>query len=274
MLKFLLRIWNGGLSRLQLTLVRAMSGRNHLRYLDVGASAMTKPRVGLAFLETNVIAFDPDPRAEDDFKGHKFNVKYYPYALAGTSGQRKLYLTRKSHCSSLLKPLNTEDARYLVDQEIMVECRRLDDFEITADMVKIDAQGAELEILRNAQNTLAQIHVVELEVWFDRKYHDQARIDELHDFMQTQGFRAAGFSALYFDNQSNGSGIAFGDMLFVAQAVDTQNGKVVLAALIDAALDRLIPRFASPGFKSSSDRMLLRAIQAISFFKSSGPKEY
>ncbi len=265
------RAWSNAVTRAQLRVLRMLPGSSTLSYLDIGASAMTKPRVALAFSQLSVVAFDPDPRSESDFKRLGFNVQYYPYAVAGDNGPRTLYLTRKSHCSSLLQPIATDDERYQVEREIEVECRQLDEFDIQAEIIKIDVQGAELEILQNAVTALSFAHAVELEVWFSRKYRNQARIDELQAFMAEQGFQLAGLGALYYDRPWDQSGIAFGDILFVRVPQTVEDGKIVLASLVDAAIDPMIWRFVSPAMRGLGNRAVLFTIAALGLFKAHAP---
>jgi len=262
------------LTWLQMVFVRKLDGDIKLHYVDIGASAMTKPRIGTAFSEFEVVAFDPDPRSEADFINIGFDVRFHPYAVAGENGQRKLYLTKKSHCSSLLKPLPSDDWRYQVEREIDVECRTLDSFNICADVLKIDVQGAELDILKQAKNTLAGAHVVELEVWFERKYEKQAQIEDLQDWMNKQGFRSAGFSALYFDSTDARSGIAFADMVFLRPPTTVNGRKIIVASLISAALDHLIAHFLPRGVFRSIDTWLVAIIQLIATLKFRAPKVF
>lgn len=157
---------------------------------------------------------------------------------------------------------------------MQVECRRLDDFDVRANSVKIDAQGAELEILKGATTTVAASNVVVLEVWFKRRYKGQARLDEVQEWMGERGFIAAGFSALYFDNANGQTGITFADMVFCRPGPTPQGRKVVLVALIDACLDRLISHILPANQFRRRDRLLLAIIKLIGAFKFSAPQIY
>ena len=58
-----------------------------------------------------------------------------------------------------------DDLRYKIKKVIDVECRTLDNLNIYANIMKIDAQGSELDILKYATNTLKNIDIVEVEAW-------------------------------------------------------------------------------------------------------------
>lgn len=275
MLNRIKSLWNSVLIRVQLWLARSIPGAERLRMVDIGASAINKPKMAKAFSGMDVIAFDPDPRASGDFDKLDFKLVFHPFGIAGTNGPRTLYLTNKSHCSSLLKPLPSEDSRYHIQNEVSVECRTLDSFQIVADIIKIDVQGVELEILEHSIETLKYTYAVELEVWFARKYEDQSRLEDIYDFMTQQGFRSAGISSFYFDSPNRESGIAFGDMLFLRNSSgNTQGNKVALVMLIEKALDRLIGRYVSSMEIRRRDRLLLQTIRSIGLLKFSAPHYY
>ena len=265
-------IRNSLLVLIQLFIARGVSGRERIHVLDIGASSIVKPRVALAYSAIEVVAFDPDPRASEDFSKLDFDVDFYPYAVAGSNGLRTLYLTRKSHCSSLLKPLPTRDLRYQVEKEITVKCRTLNSLNIHADIIKIDVQGAELEILQEANITLMNSHAVELEVWFDKKYTGQARLEDIHEFMINLGFESAGFSSLYFDGRLDHNSISFADILYLRSGDTLHGQKVVLVSLIDSSLDFLISKYVVSPFAGYKDRFLILLIRLIGSLKSVGPR--
>lgn len=265
-------LWNEALTTLQLLLARGYTGNRCLKFADIGASAMEKPRIGLAFPETEMNAFDPDPRAASDFDNLNFKVNFFPYAVAGADGQRTLYLTKKSHCSSLLAPKQTGDERYEVEREAQVDCRTLDSQGVQADYIKVDTQGAEAEILRGSPIAFENAHAVFLEFCFRELYEGQSRITELEDIMSSAGFQFAGFAALYYDGKAPASSLVFGDILFVRASNNPAGQKTVLVALIEASFNHLISRFVSPNSLSLKDAVLLFGIKGIGMLKSSGPK--
>jgi FkbM family methyltransferase len=272
MLRRLGLLWNEALITLQLLLARGYNGNICLKFADIGASAMEKPRIALAFPETEVSAFDPDPRAVSDFDSLDFKVNFYPYAVAGSDGKRRLYLTKKSHCSSLLLPKQNGDERYEIEKEVQVDCRTLDSLGVQADFIKIDTQGAEAEILRGSPGAIGNAHAVFLEFCFRELYEGQSRITELEHLMSSAGFQFAGFAALYYDGLAPANSLIFGDILFVRASNNPSGQKTVLVALIESSFDKLISKFVSPNPKTLKDAVLLIGIQGLGMLKLSGPK--
>ena len=262
------------ISLAQIYLLKKVSGKSTLNYIDIGASGLKKPNVAIPFKNFKLIAFEPDPRKRNNFKNFPFKIEFYPYAISGIKGIQKLYLTNKPHCSSLKKPINNGDKRYGVEKIIDVECKTIDDLCINADILKIDAQGAESEILNSSVETLKQINVVELEAWFINKYHDQSKIDEIHEFLTSKGFLFIGFTSLYFDNFEKGlnNGISFGDMLFIREKVNLINKKTIISALVSSGFDHLINKLDGLEKYSFFERLLLNIIIILGLFKPTAPR--
>jgi FkbM family methyltransferase len=59
--------------------------------------------------------------------------------------------------------------------------------------LKMDVQGYELHVLRGAEDTLRNTHVVMCEVLFEPFYDEQADFSEIHDFLRDRDFRFAEF---------------------------------------------------------------------------------
>ena len=122
-------------------------------------------------------------------------VKYYPYALGKANEKRKLYITQHSMCTSLYKPneeliklYNKFETAYL-KEESEVETITLDYFvkkknigEI--DFIKIDVQGAELDVFKGATNTLENVLKIVTEVEFIPHYIDQPLFGDVCNYLE------------------------------------------------------------------------------------------
>ena len=130
--------WLQLVSMLQLFLLSFASKKISITLADIGASAISKPMIFRAFHSTVLYAFDPDPRAASDFENLPFEVLFHPVAIANKVGKHNLYLTKKSHCSSLLKPMDGRDERYQLKDVIQIDCNTLDNLGVYANVIKLD----------------------------------------------------------------------------------------------------------------------------------------
>jgi FkbM family methyltransferase len=122
--------------------------------------------------------------------------RYLPYAI-GDGTTRRLYVCNESMTSSLYEP-NTAllsafdglEAVVRVVREVPIETRRLDDVREAAevDFLKIDVQGAELDVLRGAPRVLARALAVHTEVEFAPLYREQPLFADVDKSLRGYGY--------------------------------------------------------------------------------------
>lgn len=122
--------------------------------------------------------------------------RYLPYAIGdGTPG--RLHVCNESMTSSLYEPNTSLLAAFdgleeivRVVREVPVDTHRLDDVpEVAdADYLKIDVQGAELDVLRGASRLLARALVVHTEVEFVPLYRGQPLFAEVDQALRGAGY--------------------------------------------------------------------------------------
>ena len=122
-------------------------------------------------------------------------VEYYPYALGKANEKRNLYITQHPMCSSLYKPneslislYNNFEAAYLKNQT-EVETISLDYFvdqnKIDAiDFIKIDVQGAELDIIKGGKKSLENVLQIVCEVEFIPHYENQPLFGDVCNYLE------------------------------------------------------------------------------------------
>jgi FkbM family methyltransferase len=171
-----------------------------IKVVDIGANPINElpPYSGLLKAgDADVVGFEPAPEGLaklNEIKGP--NETYLPYAI-GDGGRHTLHICRAPGMTSLLKPnldvLNMFHgfpgwATVLSTEE--VDTVKLDDIAETAgvELIKMDIQGAELMVLRNAKKRLKSTLVLQVEVEFLKMYEDQPLFSEIEQFLRKQHF--------------------------------------------------------------------------------------
>lgn len=170
-----------------------------LTILDVGAQALEGEDDAFRPLlnggKCTVIGVEPleDTHGERLKRDPSWNL--LPH-YAGDGTRRIFHRTERSSSSSLYEP-NLDrlgDFEGLAEmitvvESMEVETTRLDDVvHERIDMLKLDVQGAELDILRGAERLLEDVLVIHAEVEFFPIYNDQPLFDDVFRFLVARGF--------------------------------------------------------------------------------------
>jgi len=180
--------------------------------VDVGAMAIGSADVDYApLLEiegTQVIGFEPDESECEKLNANAASDRrYLPYFI-GAGGTATYYRTNHTMTGSLFEP-NTEllskfqnlaELTTLVETQD-VETHRLDDLsEIgDVDLLKIDVQGAELDVFRGGRETLSKLTVLQTEAELVELYKGQPLFADIDLYLRDQGFQFHNFK--YFGSR-------------------------------------------------------------------------
>ncbi len=149
----------------------------------------------------HIVSFEPDAeecerlRARSDPQG---TVRYEAVALGARAGDATLHLTRDPACASLYPP-DAEAVAAHSELEVAapagertVTLQTLDGWAAGAgvcfDAVKLDVQGAELDVLTGGQEQLRHVVGLEVEVELNPIYRGQPLLGDVDRFLRDRGF--------------------------------------------------------------------------------------
>ena len=196
--------------------VGAANGRDTAMYAD-------------KFPRATVHAFEPLPV---NFKSLAERAAQNPRIVAVNSavsdaiGSAEFHVTNLPDASSLFAPRETGstfDRHMTLKETITTDVTTLDEYIRKnhieqIDLLKMDAQGAELKILQGAHKSLESncIKLIYSEVLFMDIYSGSAKWFEIASFLYQFGFRLHG---LYNLNHNQNAQLAWGDAIFTRQEV-------------------------------------------------------
>jgi len=152
-----------------------------------------------AFPGSRIVAFELDPRLCESMNKHlPPAIRYYAAALGRTEETRPLYLTVMPMCTSLYRPNEALLSLYnSLDDSMLKSIGSVDTISLDrftdehgvadVDFVKIDVQGAELDIFEGGTRTIGDVVAIVSEVEFVPLYVDQPLFGDVCGFLAQQG---------------------------------------------------------------------------------------
>ncbi|MBU1026761.1 MAG: FkbM family methyltransferase, partial [Candidatus Margulisbacteria bacterium] len=170
---------------------------NNIVIADIGAAGGIDARWYQIKKFTKFVCFEPDKRSAGSVT--ESNSINFPIALSDTKGRKELYLTPFPDASSLY-PLNAvrlddyanfEAHKIISSTEIDVDT--LDNCLLTQpglalDFIKLDVEGADLDVLKGATSTLNAVKGIQVEVSFLERYVGAPLFGDVDAFLRERGF--------------------------------------------------------------------------------------
>lgn len=176
--------------------------------VDIGANPIDGPAPYLPLLQKRlcrVTGFEPQREAFEELNAKKSDLEnYLPYAV-GDGSMSDFHICAYPGFSSLLKPSSealSVFSEFIPNASILeiekIQTHRLDDIQELSnfDFLKIDVQGSELSVFKNAKQHLSHVVAVQLEVSFVALYENQPTLGRVDLFLRQAGFVPHSFVAV------------------------------------------------------------------------------
>lgn len=135
------------------------------------------------FPNQRYIGFEPSPA---EFKclqeNSKSNCTVYNYAAGDTDNEIDFYISSAGADSSMFMPLKVENI-------VRVKQIRLDKLiNSSVKLLKIDAEGAEFEVINGARNLLSKIEFIAIDLGFEKGINQESTAPVVFNYLYGQDF--------------------------------------------------------------------------------------
>lgn len=197
--------------------------------VDIGAN---RGQFALGILEAiseiKIYSFEPGSDAFNDLKTLSLTKKQiipFESAISSKTGKATFHVTESDVGSSLLEPLPDQPSKWLTQiKKTTVNTIRLDDFiqsnfteksNRVIDLLKSDAQGADLEVLLSAGKYLnpKSIGAILVEISFVSFYQSQKPYHEIFSALDKAGYRLAWL----YPHRAHDEWLWWADALFISK---------------------------------------------------------
>ena len=128
------------------------------------------------------IGFEPDPKEFENLKKNVFPSEVYNIGLWSEDSENIFYISRFNADSSFFQPVTYE-------KKIIVPSRRLENFiHKPVKLLKLEAEGAEPEILYGIGDKLKLIEYISADVGFERGIKEESTLVPVTNYLLENNF--------------------------------------------------------------------------------------
>lgn len=130
------------------------------------------------------VAFEPDPISYSALSRNlkQYELETFELALSNTEGTSEFFLNPEGADSSLVY--------FGSDSSVEVNTKALDSFKYPQiKLLKIEAEGAELEVLQGSVDTLSNVEYISVDYGPERGVNSESTSPEIVDFLYTHDFK-------------------------------------------------------------------------------------
>lgn len=210
-------------------LLENLLGSTSISLLDVGAAGGAHERWAVYRKHIDFFAVEPDLRSADSIarKGAFKSETIITRGLWSEEREIILNLCREPKVSSVFTPNLTflgifphPDAYDVLDRRLISVTtidKAASELGTHFDSIKLDIQGAELEVLNGAESILKTSLAIEVEVEFSEAYQGQPLFDDVFKHLKFRGFEFIDFLSMHrWSPEQFGVGQSvFADVLFM-----------------------------------------------------------
>jgi len=232
---------------LAIEILKKWGGIDHMVIADIGARGGAHQRWTQFAPILKVVGFELDSeectRVNESAMSLPYSFHCFPYALGRSDGEiATLNITRQPGCTSLYVPntalvgefhygksLDVVGTQTVAVTSLDTICRKERFF---PDYLKIDVQGAVLDVLTGAESILQRVLALDVEVEFSPLYVGQPLFSDLDVYMKERGFTLLGIRRTFWRRNHGkeslrtpfGGQIIHGDVLYINSNVINPNG--------------------------------------------------
>ncbi len=164
--------------------------KDNLEVADVGSSGGSPDELNEIFNQCNFMCFDPDSRS---FTPKEKNISISPFGLFSSNTKKILYLTKWQEASSVYPPnkkfldnfLSSDDHITIKKEEIHL--KTLDEVALKKkfDFLKVDAEGADLEVIKGGKDSLSECLAIKIEIQFKERNIGSPLFGQINSYLNS-----------------------------------------------------------------------------------------